>query len=84
MERIEMLEKIKEIVKPYSKDQQALDNLTEQTAFIQDLKINSANLVDVILDVEEAFDITIENHEMEQMLDVRMAIEIVESKKLAR
>jgi acyl carrier protein len=54
--------------------------MNEDTDFINDLKINSANLVDIILDIEEAFDITIDNTEMERMLNVKAAIEIVEAK----
>ncbi len=80
MERAEITEKLKGIVKPYVKDQAAFESLTEDTDFINDLKINSANLVDVILDVEEAFDITIDNESMERMLDVKSSLQIIETK----
>ena len=45
-----------------------------------DLKINSANLVDIILDIEDEFDIRLENEDMEKMLDVKSAMTIVNSK----
>ncbi len=80
MTKEETIEKLKSIVKPYVKDQEAFDNLSENTDFINDLKINSANLVDVILDIEEVFDINIDNLSMEKMLDVKSAIEIIEQK----
>ena len=48
--------------------------------FIKDLKINSANLVDVILDVEDEFDIIVDNESMEKMLTVKAALEIIEAK----
>lgn len=80
MNRAEAIDKLKEIVKPYVKNQQALENLTENTDFINDLKINSANLVDIVLDVEEAFDIVIDNESMEKMLDVKTALAIIETK----
>ena len=58
---------------PRQRDHQALctqpeafDNLTEQTDFLNDLKINSANLVDVVLDIETTFDIIIDNESMEK------------------
>ena len=57
----------------------AIETLTENTDFINDLKINSANLVDVILDIEEKFEIIIDNHHMEKMLDIKAAIEIIET-----
>lgn len=74
------IEKLKAIVKPYIQNQEAFDNLTENTDFINDLQINSANLVDVILDIEEEYSIIIDNQSMERMLDVKSAMEIIESK----
>lgn len=80
MNKAETIEKLKSIVKPYVKNAEAFEKLNEDTDFIRDLQINSANLVDVALDVEEAFDITIDNTSMEKMLNVKAALEIIESK----
>lgn len=80
MTKLEITEKLKSIVKPYIKNQEAFDNLTESTDFINDLQINSANLVDVILDIEEVFDVVIDNESMEKMLDIKSALEIIETK----
>jgi acyl carrier protein len=80
MQKEEMVEKLKAIVKPYIQDEEAFQNMNESTDFINDLKINSANLVDVVLDVEDAFDIEIDNESMEKMLNVSNAIEIIEQK----
>ncbi len=80
MKKDEMLSQLREIVRPYSKNPEALDAMSENTGFITDLKINSANLVDVVLDIEEAFDITIDNESMEKMLDVRCAMDIIARK----
>lgn len=80
MNKEETILQLKNIVKPYIKNQEAFDNLNENTDFINDLKINSANLVDVILDIEEAFDIVIDNASMERMINVQSALEIIETK----
>lgn len=80
MERFEIIEKLKQVVQPYVKNQEAFENLTESTDFIRDLKINSANLVDVVLDIEDVFDITIDNEAMEKMLDVQSTLAIISSK----
>jgi acyl carrier protein len=74
------LEKLKAIIKPYTKNQEAFENLSEKTDFITDLNINSANLVDIILDIEEVFEITIDNESMEKMVDVKSALEIIQTK----
>lgn len=79
-EEIEMIEVLRIIVKPYIQDKEAYDNLDEETDFISDLKINSANLVDVILDIEERFDIEIDNESMNTMLNVKSAIEVINTK----
>ena len=80
MNREELIGKLKVIVKPYIQDEEAFNNLTEDTDFINDLKINSANLVDVVLDVEDEFDIESDNDSMEKMLSVKAAMEIIEAK----
>jgi len=81
MEDQQLIAQLKAILKPYAKNTEALASITSQTSFINDLKINSAHLVDVVLDVEEAFDITIDNESMEQMLTVGAAIDIVQRKR---
>ncbi|RWX00392.1 phosphopantetheine-binding protein [Flavobacterium cerinum] len=80
MKREEIIEKLKTIVKPYVNNQEAYENMNESSDFIKDLGVNSANLVDIVLDVEEQFNIVIDNPEMERMLDVKTAIDIIEVK----
>jgi len=80
MTKTELIDALKEIVKPYIQDEEGFKNLTEATNFIDDLKINSANLVDIALDVEDKFDILIEDEEMENMLTVKGAMDIISGK----
>lgn len=80
MDRPELTERLKTIITTYAQETDALDHLNEQTDFIKDLKINSANLVDIVLDVEEEFGIEIDNDSMSRMLTVGAAIEIIEAK----
>ncbi|WP_438964025.1 acyl carrier protein [Winogradskyella sp.] len=80
MNKEELITKLKTIVAPYIQDEKALKNLSEDTDFVKDLKINSANLVDIILDIEDEFNIRLENEDMEKMLDVKSAMSIVTSK----
>ena len=84
MNKQELIEKLKVIVKPYTTNSEAYQNLNENTDFIKDLKINSANLVDIVLDVEEQFDVIIENEDMERMLDIKTVVEIIETKLAAK
>ncbi|MFT4698286.1 MAG: acyl carrier protein [Flavobacteriaceae bacterium] len=76
----EMISELKSIVKPYIQDEEAYNNLDENTDFINDLKINSANLVDVILDIEDTYDIELDNESMDKMLNVKAALEVINTK----
>ena len=76
----EIISKLKIIVKPYVQNEEGFKNLNESTDFINDLEINSANLVDIILDVEDEFKIEIDNDSMEKMLSVKATVEIIQTK----
>lgn len=76
----ELITKLKTIVAPYVQDEEAFKSLSEDTDFIKDLKINSANLVDIILDIEDEFDVRLQNEDMEKILDVKSAMEIINTK----
>ncbi len=80
MTKEEIISKLTTIVKPYVQNEEGFKNLNENTDFINDLEINSANLVDIILDVEDEFDIEIDNDSMEKMLSVKATIEIIQTK----
>lgn len=79
-DKARMIAELKTIIKPYVQDQEAFGNLSEDTDFINDLKVNSANLVDIILDIEDKYDIEIDNESMEKMLTVKAALEVVNDK----
>ncbi len=79
-DKVKLIDDLKEIVKPYIQDQEAFDNISEATDFINDLKINSANLVDVVLDIEDKYDIEIDNDSMDKMLNVKASLEVIQEK----
>ncbi|AUC21641.1 MULTISPECIES: acyl carrier protein [Polaribacter] len=80
MTKEEIISKLTVIVKPYIQNEEGFKNLSEETDFINDLEINSANLVDIILDVEDEFKIEIDNDSMEKMLSVKATIAVIQSK----
>lgn len=81
MNKDEIIYCLKVIVTPYVQNDQEFKKFSEHTDFLKDLEINSAHLVDIILDVEEEFNITIENEAMDNMLTVKDAVGIIESKR---
>lgn len=76
----ELIASLKKIVKPYIQDEAAFEKLTEETHFIDDLKVNSAHLVDIVLDLEDEYDIEIEDEALENMLTVKAAVDIIQQK----
>lgn len=80
MDRDQLINDLKEIIKPYTENLEALENINERTDLLMDLKINSANLVDIILDIEEKFDIVIDNDSMTRMINIKETMAIINEK----
>ena len=76
----EQYQQLKEIVKLYLPEDVPENAINEDSHFINELNINSANLVDIILDVEDTFNITLENEDMDKMQTVKDALAIIEVK----
>jgi acyl carrier protein len=57
-----------------------VEEISMESHFINELNINSANLVDIVLDVEDAFEITMENEDMDKMTTVKDALGIIAAK----
>ena len=79
MEKEAILAKLKAIIERYTPDKAALDQVQGTTNLLTDLKINSAHIVDIILDLEDEFDIEISDEEAEKMVTVDAAIEVVQA-----
>ena len=80
MESSEVFEKVVKILTPYVKNQQALDAVSRETHILDDLKVNSARLVDVVLEFEDAFDIEIDDDDVDKVETVGNAVELIEAK----
>ena len=80
MTREEIFEKVMEIVKPFVKNQEALDGVDDDTNILQDLKVNSARLVDIILNFEDAFDIEVEDEDADSVNTVGDAVGLIQGK----
>lgn len=76
-----MEEKIIEILKKYTFDNKVWDNFTPEMNLKDDLKINSARIVDIVLDMEEQFDIEISDAEIEKMKTIQDIYNILKNKQ---
>lgn len=80
MSREEIFAKVVHIVRPFAKDKEALDQATMETNILEDLKVNSARLVDVILEFEDEFDIEVEDEDADAVNTIGDAVELIEAK----
>ncbi len=73
----DLFKKVVEILSPYvtSKDAPAVFN--EEATLLGDLLINSARLIDIVLDFESEFDIAIDDDQLASLRTVGDAIRIV-------
>ncbi len=65
MTREEVFERVIKILTPHAKDQDALAGATDATHILDDLKVNSARLVDVVLAFEDEFDVEIPDEDID-------------------
>ncbi len=80
MDRKEILIELKKVLTPYTESKEMLDGINEQTDLIKDLKINSANLVDIIIDAEAQYNIEIDFDAAEKMYNVGNCIDVISDK----
>ncbi len=80
MDQKEVYNKVIEIITPYSKNTEALKNVKDNTRFLEDLQINSARLVDIILAIEDKFGLEIDDDTADKMRTVGEAVKFVVSK----
>lgn len=72
-----------EIIKPYLPEDVQITEVSEEKHLINDLKINSAHIVDIVLDIEDKFDIMIDDDAIGEMNTVRDSIDVVLKKAAA-
>jgi acyl carrier protein len=72
--------KLKTIISAYLPEDVSYDYINLQSDLTRELNINSSHLVDVVLDVEDAFDISMTNEDMEQLRTIQDVIDIIQRK----
>lgn len=75
MTRDEVFEKVLSIIGPFAVNKQALEGANEQTNILTDLKVNSARLVDIILDFEDKFEIAIDDEAADEIQTLGDAVD---------
>ena len=65
------------ILTPHAKNQAALAGATGKTNIIEDLEVNSARLVDVVLAFEDEFDIEIADDDVDSVNTIGDCVDLI-------
>ncbi|MBW2675623.1 MAG: acyl carrier protein [Deltaproteobacteria bacterium] len=80
MDEQKIFQEMVAILRPYVKDPSLLEGATKETHILDDLKVNSARLVDVIIKCEDAFDIEIDDDDADQIRTIGNAVDVIKTK----
>jgi len=69
-----------ELIQPFVREA-AAGHITDETRLIEDLKVNSARLVDIILETEDKFGIAIDDYSADGMRTVGDAVNVIMAKR---
>lgn len=77
MDQTEIYSNVVRIISKHAKNEEALKNLSPETHIINDLQVNSARLVDIVLDFEDAFDLEISDYDADRISTIGDAVKLV-------
>ncbi len=73
----QVVEKVVSILKPFVKAPEALATIGMESSIVKDLKVNSARLVDVVLEIEDTFGIAIADADADKVKTVGDAVNLI-------
>jgi len=76
----EVFEKVVKILTPVVKNQEALAGVEKETHILDDLKVNSSRLVDVVLQFEDTFDIEVADDDIDSVETVGDCVSLILAK----
>lgn len=68
------------ILKKYTLAKDVWKNFNENSSIISDLKINSARIVDIVIDIEEKYNIEITDEELDKLAHFEDILNLIKSK----
>ncbi len=80
MDEKKIFEELVNILKEYAKNQDVLAKATMDTHILNDLKVNSARLVDIIIKCEDVYGISIDDEEADVIRTIGDAVKVIKQK----
>jgi len=81
MNQDEVLQKVLGILEQFVTNADGIKNAKMETTILDDLKVNSARLVDVVLEIEDTFDIEVSDEDADNVRTVGDAVMLIMSAK---
>jgi len=73
----QVFEKVVSIIKPFAKAPEVLASAQMETSILKGLKVNSARLVDVVLEIEDAFEIEVKDEDADKVKTIGDAVKLI-------
>ncbi len=80
MEKEKIFQEFILIIDDYVKEADKLESATMNTDIISDLRVNSARLVDIIINCEDTFDIEIDDDDADKIKTIGDAVGVIDEK----
>lgn len=84
MQKQEVFDKVVSLIKPFARDEVALANVGMETRILQDLKVNSARLVDIVIAFEDEFGVSIDDEAAERVSTIGEIVTMILEKAAER
>lgn len=75
----EIFKEVVGIIAKHAKNQEALANVTMNTHIANDLQVNSARFVDIILDFEDRYDVEIDDDAADNIEKIGDAVTLIQN-----
>ncbi len=76
----DIFKKLQPIIQVYLPEDVTINDINLESDLARELNINSAYFVDIVLDIEDEFDIAVNNEDMERFETVNDVVTLIQSK----
>ena len=76
----DIFKKLQPIIQVYLPEDVSVNDINLESDLARELNINSAYFVDIVLDIEDKFDIAVANEDMERFETVKDVVTLIQSK----
>ncbi|MBL6989581.1 MAG: acyl carrier protein [Bacteriovoracaceae bacterium] len=80
MNEHEIFKKVAGVISPYVKNETVLDTMALDSKILEDLGVNSARLIDIVLAFEDVFNIEVDDEAADSIWTIGDAVKLIQSK----